>query len=58
MAKKSGIVIEFPHTAEYFLRRLATKSQFRYVPVARPTIVQNTSQRPVRYASPGSPISK
>ena len=46
-AKKSGIVMA-PSLAEYRRRRRATISQLRYVPMARPMVVQVTSGRPNR----------
>lgn len=40
----------------YLRSRLATISQFRYVPIARPIAVQIASLTPpIRYANPGSP---
>ena len=43
---------------EYLRRRLATSSQFRYVPMAKPMAVQPTSDAPQKYASPGMPMSR
>ena len=47
LAKNVGTVIA-PILSEYRLNLLDVKSQFRYVPIARPAAVQKASARPVR----------
>ena len=42
---------------EYRRSRLATISQFKYVPMASPIAVHAASATPVRYATPGIPIN-
>ena len=43
--------------SEYLRRRLATNFQFRYVPMAKPIAVHMASDAPVKYATPGKPMS-
>ena len=57
LLKNEGIVIEFPEMWEYLRILLATISQFKYVPIARPIAVHPASAIPYIYATPGSPIN-
>ncbi len=45
-----------PIFSVYKRKRLATINQFKYVPTARPIIVQPASEIPDKYAKPGIPI--
>ena len=56
-ARKSGTVMEWVF-AEYCLILLATMSQLRYVPSARPIAVQPASATPQKKARPGTPIRR
>ena len=54
--KNSGMVIELL-ISEYKRILFATMRQFKYVPTANPIAVHIGSATPLRYASPGKPIS-
>ena len=56
LEKNSDMVMELPDTTECFLKRLATKSQHRYEPMARPIPI-HTSPIPATTIAPGSPMS-
>ena len=57
LEKNSGSVIELLAMTEYRLRRFATRSQFRYVPIKSPIAVQAASAAPHQNATPGRPMS-